>query len=77
MGSLETGMVLSDAGGALRLTGVGPSKVTSGWPSDAQVLVGSSEPPIQGLILIGTGVGTQSWGCETLRDTGVGPHRRR
>ena len=26
--------------------------------------------------LLGTGVGTQSWGCETLRDTGVGPHRQ-
>ena len=45
-GDATAGMVLSDAGGALRVTVVGPSKVTSGWPLDAQVLVGSSEPPI-------------------------------
>ena len=60
MESLETSKVRSNASGALRVVGVGPSKVTGEWPSDAQVPseavrarrgsgVEPPEPPIYGL----------------------------
>ena len=35
--SLETSKIHSNASGALRVVGVGPSKVTGEWPSDAKV----------------------------------------
>ena len=75
--SLETSKIHSNASGVLRVVGVGPSKVTGEWPSDAQVpseaVRGSGveppEPPIRstgfGTSFKGAGR-TQRWQCGAL-----------
>ena len=71
MESLETSKVHSDASGALRVVGVGPSKVTGEWPSDAAPALSPQSRRYMALRSTGLGLWNFIQGCRLNSEVAV------